>query len=138
MERPCPDPRIYVPTLAVMAERSALGAAFSDLALRIELPGTQSVRADNLEWVVLAKHGSAWEIDTRDWNERVTVASPEADVAALEVHLLPSELAAIDALYVVLRYKPDGTAQWLPGKHFHLVLGERGNTPSVAANETTH
>ncbi|WP_165495853.1 hypothetical protein, partial [Marinobacter halodurans] len=42
------------------------------------------------------------------------------------------------ALYVVLRYKPDGTAQWLPGKHFHLVLGERGNTPSVAANETTH
>lgn len=130
---------IYTPTLAVMAERNALDSRFSYFGLRVELPGTAVLQSDNLEWVVLGRHGLVWDIDTLPWIDRVTVRKTEANRVAIEAHLLPDELDAIDALYLALRYKPDDTTKWLPDNddafHFHLAFGESGNTPYVAPNE---
>ncbi|MBQ0832874.1 toxin VasX [Marinobacter sp.] len=130
---------IYTPTLAVMAERNALNSRFNYFGLRIELPGTAVLQSNNLEWVVLGHQGSVWDIDTVPWINRVTVQKTEAGMVAIEAHLLPDELDAIDAVYLAVRYKPDETTKWLPDNgdafHFHLAFGESGNTPYVSANE---
>jgi hypothetical protein len=130
---------IYQPMLAVMAERNALNSKFSYFGLRIELPGTAALQSDNLEWVVLSHHGSAWDIDTEQWIDRVTVQKTQTNMVAIEADLLPDELDAMDAVYLAVRYKPDETTKWLPDDgnafHFHLEFGERGNTPYVGANE---
>ena len=129
---------IYNPTLSVMAEQNALDSRFSYFGLRLELPGTAVLQSDNLEWVVLSHHGSAWGIDTEQWSVRVTVQQTEANMVAIEAHLSPDELDAMDAVYLAVRYKPDETTKWLPDDgdafHFHLAFGESGNTPYVAAN----
>ena len=132
---------IYQPTLAVMAEQNALDSRFSYFGLRLEFPGTTALQSDNLEWVVLSHRGSVWDIDTEQWIDRVTVQQTETSMVAIETHLLPDELDATDAIYLAVRYKPDETTKWLPDKgeafHFHLTFGESGNTPYVAANEST-
>jgi hypothetical protein len=130
---------IYNPMLFVMAEQNALDSRFSYFGLRLELPGTAVLQSDNLEWVVLSHHGSAWDIDTEQWIDRVTLQQTETGMVAIEAHLLPDELDAMDAVYLAVRYKPDETTKWLPDSgeafYFHLAFGESGNTPYVAANE---
>lgn len=130
---------IYKPTLSVMAEQNALDSRFGYFGLRLELPGTAVLQSDNLEWVVLSHHGSVWDIDTELWIDRVTMQKTEANMVAIEAHLLPDELGATDAIYLAVRYKPDETTKWLPDNgdafYFHLAFGESGNTPYVAANE---
>ncbi len=131
---------IYQPVLAVMAKQNALDSQFSYFGLRLELPGTAALRSDNLEWVVLNHRGSAWDIDTKQWNNRVTMQKTETNMMVIEAHLLPDELDATDAVYLAVRYKPDEATEWLPNAggafHFHLQFGEGGNTPYVAANES--
>jgi hypothetical protein len=128
----------YSPELSVMAEREALNQQFRYCAIELGLPGISKLSSDNAEWVILEKRGTEWQTATGEWSEAFSLLRNDEEGVRLRASLLFDELELVNALYLAVRFKPDGVSDWLPGsgKAFHsrLTLHEHGNVPHVPAN----